>query len=125
MCSTRAKRAGWECKCKDRLNSRERFLMSVPYALKAADAETVGGLPASAFLKAAANGSASGSSTSQAVAGITGSGTANHITKWLNASKLGNSNIFDGPSGNVASARPALAPLSTSTVRPSCGKMQR
>jgi hypothetical protein len=71
-------------------------LMSVPYALKAADAETVGGLPASAFLKAAGSGSASGSNTSQAVAGITGSGTANQITKWLSATKLGNSNIFDG-----------------------------
>ena len=76
-------------------------LMSVPYALKAADAETVGGLPASAFLKAAANGFASGSSSSQAVAGITGTGSANHITKWLSATKLGNSNIFDGSAGNV------------------------
>jgi hypothetical protein len=79
-------------------------LMSVPYALKAADAETVGGLPASAFLKAAGNGSASGSSTSQAVAGITGTGTANHITKWLSPTKLGNSNIFDGASGKVGIA---------------------
>src|ERR1700733_3100998 len=76
-------------------------LMSVPYALKAADAETVGGLPASAFLKAAGSLSAAGSSTSQAVAGITGTGTANHITKWVSATKLGNSNIFDGASGNV------------------------
>ena len=77
------------------------ILMSVPYALKAADAETVGGLPASAFLKTAGMGSASGSNTSQAIAGITGSGTANHITKWLSATKLGNSNIFDGSSGKV------------------------
>ena len=30
------------------------LLLSVPYALKAADAETVGGLPASAFVLAAA-----------------------------------------------------------------------
>src|SRR5580700_11160268 len=82
-------------------------LMSVPYSLKAADAETVGGLPASAFLKAAENGSATGSSSSQAsraVAGITGGGTANHITKWLSATKLGNSNIFDSGSGNVGIA---------------------
>ena len=78
-------------------------LMSVPYALKAADAETIGGLPATAFLKAARSGSATGSSMSQAIAGITGSGTANHITKWLSATKLGNSNIFDG-TGNVGIA---------------------
>jgi hypothetical protein len=76
-------------------------LMSVPYALKAADAETIGGLPPSAFLKAAAPGSSSANNSSQAVAGITGTGTANHITKWLSSTKLGNSNIFDGSSGNV------------------------
>src|SRR5579863_1985017 len=77
-------------------------LMSVPYALKAADAETIGGLPPSAFLKAAAPGSASAAATAnQAPAGITGSGTANHITKWVGPTKLGNSNIFDGSAGKV------------------------
>src|SRR4029077_15417782 len=59
------------------------LLMSVPYALKEADAETIGGLPPSAFLKASAPGSAAASNSSQAVAGIIGTGTANHITKWL------------------------------------------
>ncbi len=80
-------------------------LMSVPYALKAADAETIGGLPPSAFLKASAPGSATAANSSnQAVAGVTGTGTANHVTKWLSPTKLGNSNIFDGPSGNVGIA---------------------
>jgi hypothetical protein len=80
-------------------------LMSVPYALKAADAETIGGLPPSAFLKAAAPGSATAANASQlAASAITGSGTANHITKWLSATKLGNSNIFDGSSGKVGIA---------------------
>jgi hypothetical protein len=76
------------------------LLMSVPYALKAADAETIGGLPPSAFLKASAPG-ASTAPANQAPAGITGSGTANHITKWVGTNKLGNSNVFDGPSGDV------------------------
>jgi hypothetical protein len=76
-------------------------LISVPYALKAADAETIGGLPPSAFLKASGNGSASGNNASQGLAAITGSGTANHITKWLSPTKLGNSNIFDGAAGEV------------------------
>jgi hypothetical protein len=77
-------------------------LMSVPYALKAADAETIGGLPPSAFLKASAPGSATAANSSnQTMAGVTGSGTVNHVTKWLSATKLGNSNIFDGPAGNV------------------------
>ncbi len=80
-------------------------LMSVPYALKAADAETIGGLPPSAFLKASAPGSApAANSSNQTLAGVTGSGTANHVTKWLSPTKLGNSNIFDGPSGNVGIA---------------------
>jgi hypothetical protein len=77
-------------------------LMSVPYALKAADAETIGGLPPSAFVKASGPGAAAGANASQVpAAGITGSGTANHITKWLSPTKLGNSNIFDGPAGKV------------------------
>jgi hypothetical protein len=79
-------------------------LMSVPYALKAADAETVGGLPASAFVKASENGFPPEGGTSQNSAGITGKGTANYVTKWESATKLGNSNIFDSTSGNVGIA---------------------
>jgi hypothetical protein len=78
-------------------------LMSVPYALKAADAETIGGLPPSAFLKASDPAGAGAQAISPSAA-ITGSGTVNHITKWLSATKLGNSNIFDGSSGNVGIA---------------------
>src|SRR6266403_1288298 len=40
------------------------LLVSVPYALKAADAETLGGLPASAFALAALSGTVSGASAS-------------------------------------------------------------
>jgi hypothetical protein len=80
------------------------LLMSVPYALKALDAETVGGLPPSAFVKAAAPGVASAANSNAPAAAITGTGTANHITKWLSPTKLGNSNIFDGSSGKVGIA---------------------
>src|SRR6202522_3652061 len=49
-------------------------LMSVPYALKAADAETIGGLPPSAFMKTAAPGSTTAANASQVpAAAITGS----------------------------------------------------
>src|SRR5580693_8610843 len=54
-------------------------LMSVPYALKAADAETIGGLPPSAFMKTAAPAVAGAQAISPSAA-ITGSGTVNHIT---------------------------------------------
>ena len=70
------------------------LLTSVPYALKAVDAETLGGQPASAFLQAAkVQGNAPGS--------ISGNGQANHITRWLSAQKLGNSDIFETSSGNI------------------------
>ncbi|MGD0180546.1 MAG: hypothetical protein ABSC15_12090 [Terriglobales bacterium] len=80
------------------------LLMSVPYALKALDAETVGGLPPSAFVKAAAPGVASAANSNTPAAAISGSGTANHVTKWTGTSTLGNSNIWDGPNGNVGIA---------------------
>ena len=78
------------------------LLMSVPYALKALDAETVGGLPPSAFVKAAVPGSATAANASQPPAAqVTGSGTANLVSKWISATALGNSHIFDGPKGSV------------------------
>ena len=80
------------------------LLMSVPYALKAADAETIGGLPPSAFLKASESHAVSSSKSNPLLAGITGTGTANQITKWVSPTKLGNSNISDGASGNVGIA---------------------
>ena len=43
------------------------FLLSVPYALKAADAETLGGMPASAFVLNEANGASSGAVGNQAI----------------------------------------------------------
>ncbi len=72
------------------------LLLSVPYALKALDAETLGGKPASAFL--------TGSSANSNVfspATITGSGKKNFIPIWLNSSKLGNSKLFQSSSGEI------------------------
>src|ERR1700724_285320 len=69
------------------------LLLSVPYALKAGDAETLGGLPASAFVLAAPpfsavnNAGATSTSTSHSSAPppagtITGSGTLDFIPLW-------------------------------------------
>jgi hypothetical protein len=84
------------------------LLLSVPYALKAADAETLGGLPASAFMRANANGalgtagSKAGSAATGTVppAGVTGTGTKNFIPVWTGATTLGNSVIYE-TGGNV------------------------
>ena len=92
---------------------RPRVLMaSVPYALKAVDADTLGGLPASAFaLAGTANhgpvtesAAGSGKPTQPATAtqpDQTGSGTTNYITIWTGTTTLGNSKLYQTAAGNV------------------------
>ncbi len=94
------------------------LLGSVPYAMKASDADTLGGLPASAYVTAASlaasapkgatvttvvtsAGATTAAATPQAAsaAGVTeatptGSGTADYIPLWTSASNLGNSILF-------------------------------
>jgi trimeric autotransporter adhesin len=78
------------------------LLLSVPYALKAADAETLGGLPASAFVHSNSSG-VSGKANPQASsapagtlppAAVTGKGTKDFVPLWTGASSLGNSLIY-------------------------------
>jgi len=83
------------------------LLLSVPYALKAADAETIGGLPPSAFVrsetaqvagtnltsKKTKSGAAKGQA-SQANADVTGKGVVNFIPMWDKTSDIVNSLIF-------------------------------
>jgi trimeric autotransporter adhesin len=88
------------------------LLLSVPYALKAADAETVGGLPASAFVLAtppmaiATDTTATPSSTTPGIApppaAVTGSGTLNFLPIWTGAASVGNSALFQSGTGATA-----------------------
>ena len=86
------------------------LFISVPYALKAADAETIGGLPPSAFVLAPpANGSSAPGSTGHAgsAAGanpdLSGSGTADFLPLWTdNNGTLGNSVLFQSGTGSKA-----------------------
>ncbi len=87
------------------------LLLSVPYALKAADAETVGGLPASAFVLAApvsgaVNGTGGASATATPAAApttsLTGSGTADYLPLWTSSSALGSSVLFQSGTGKTA-----------------------
>jgi hypothetical protein len=89
------------------------LLVSAPYALKAGDAETLGGLPPSAFLMAAApgpnghaelsNASPASSSASAASPAVAGSGTADFIPLWTDSlGDLGNSAMFQSGSGSTA-----------------------
>jgi hypothetical protein len=84
-------------------------LLSVPYALKAADAETLGGLPASAFMHSnpgiapTAGPQAKAASTAPNAppsASVTGRGTKNFVPLWTGTTALGNSLIYQS-GGNI------------------------
>ncbi len=99
------------------------LLVGVPYALKAADADTLGGKPASAYVTTDSAGSAglqdgtlrgdagtkdgatSATSTDRKTKApastITGSGTTNYVPLWTGSTTLGNSALFQTSSGNV------------------------
>jgi hypothetical protein len=99
------------------------MLLSVPYALKAADAQTVGGLPPSAFVLAAPRASSSSITYSQAdpaiLAGPTGTGTTDFVPLWTSGTNLGNSILFQGSNYiNIGGALqfPALGTATASTA---------
>jgi hypothetical protein len=83
------------------------MLLSVPYALKAADAATIGGLPPSAFVRSNPTSNAEGASSSaiqstsavSPLAAISGSGTVNYLPIWTSGTTLGNSAIHETGSG--------------------------
>src|SRR5579871_700259 len=84
------------------------LLLSVPYALKAGDAQTVGGLSPSAFVLATAlnpNSSASPSSVFNSNSNepsLGGTGKANYIPIWTNGTTLGDSVLFQSGKGSNA-----------------------
>jgi hypothetical protein len=77
------------------------LLMSVPYALKALDAETIGGKPASAFMLAPAASGSSGKASNLSPGTITGSGTADFVPLFTGTTTIGNSKIFQTVGGDV------------------------
>jgi len=87
------------------------LLLSVPYALKAGDAETLGGLPLSAFVltapqaaSPAASGASSlpGTSAPPPNAAVTGAGAVNFIPLWDTTSDIVNSVLFQTGTGTTA-----------------------
>lgn len=89
------------------------LLLSVPYALKAADAETIGGLPPSAFVLAvpptsssssvsASAASSTPSSLPSSLPALGGTGTTDYVPLWTNSTTLGNSVLFQSGTGSAA-----------------------
>jgi hypothetical protein len=77
------------------------LLMSVPYALKALDAETVGGRPASSFMLATTAPGSSAKDENLPPGTITGSGTADFVPMFTGTTTIGNSKIFQTVKGDV------------------------
>jgi hypothetical protein len=86
------------------------LLVAVPYAMKAADAETIGGLPPSAFVLAASQssksvataGSVSTTATPPPNAAVTGLGTVNTVPLWDATNDIVSSAISQTGSGATA-----------------------
>ena len=75
-------------------------LTSVPYALRASDADTLGGLPPSAFLRAAGTDGVAGTDGAdathdRATAPRVSTGTANYLGKFTNAVDLTSSVLYE------------------------------
>ena len=93
----------------DQVKQPRVLLSSVPYAMKAVDAETLGGLPASAYLRAGTPQAAlalpsAADSSAPATAGLSPqltNGTPGYIGMFMDSTNLGNSAIFQ--SGNAVS----------------------
>ena len=99
------------------------LLLSVPYALKAVDAETIGGLPPSAFLRADAtaglkapakseSSSRSGQTKQNPLANpnVTGKGTVSFVPLWDSTSDIVNSSIFQKNANiGIGTTTPAAA----------------
>ena len=111
------------------------LLVSVPYALKAADAETLGGQPLSAFVLAAGSDGSATTSDKDALpqafvrdtpitAAVAGTGAVNKLTKWLDTGgTLGDSAVFEsGGLVGIGTLTPG-APLSVESSTPFFGIM--
>ena len=76
------------------------LLMSVPYALKALDAETIGGKPVSSFMLAPTASGNGGNADAPPPGTITGNGTADFIPVFTGPTTIGNSKLFQTVGGN-------------------------
>ena len=98
------------------------LLVGVPYALKAADADTLGGKPASAFVTTGSPTPATIVTASPGSAPVitpdvtpTGSGTTNFIPLWTSSSNLGNSAIYQLNNNIGIGTTAPVSPFTVST----------
>jgi hypothetical protein len=87
----------------ERLRTR---LTSVPYALRAAEADTLGGRPASDYqLTPSASGGKEASATAAGTDGVSTNvvqaGTTNFLAKYVNNADVGNSSVFEAADNSI------------------------
>jgi trimeric autotransporter adhesin len=101
------------------------MLVSVPFALKAVDAETLGGRPPSAYALSAPSEAAQQGAPGRVAGGaessrlpnvhaltVTGGGTADYLPMWTSASALANSSIYENKASHnlgIGTTAPAAA----------------
>ena len=107
LCSPLGRRAGSVSASTEHPNSLVLLLLSAPYALKAGDAQTLGGFPPSAFLladPAAHDSMPLSTGTARTITpNLGGGGTKGYLSLWTdNAGDLGNSAIFQSGIANSA-----------------------
>jgi len=89
------------------------LLLSVPYALKASDAETLSGKPASAFVIAqpfSSIGTKNKIGRNTVTAALSGGGTANFLPLWTSSTDLGSSIVFQSSVNNLGVGTTSPAP---------------
>jgi len=92
------------------------LLASVPYAMKAADAETVGGVPARTFVTQQQLATMARTLAAQMAPAVlpqttpSGTGTANYLAMWTNSTTLGNSLLYQsGSNVGIGTSGPSSA----------------
>ena len=84
-----------------RAEEQRVLLMSVPYALKALDAETIGGKPVSAFMLAPTTSSGASQHNPSPAANITGGGTAGFVPVFTGTTQIADSLLFQTVGKNI------------------------
>jgi hypothetical protein len=91
------------------------MLASVPYALKAADAETLGGKPLSAFVLAPASDGSTSASGKKKLTPVV-NGAAGYIAKFIDATNIDNSILFESAGRIGLSTTSPQGPLHINSV---------
>jgi hypothetical protein len=99
-------------------------LTSVPYAIRAADADTLGGRPASEYLRAPGAGdtkdrqaNAATAETGPASNDVVLAGTPNFLAKYVTTADVGNSGVFEAADGSIGLGTGATQPFDRLHIR--------